>query len=150
MIKLKDLKVNEQYYIVGENGCYDDVIIKFKVLNKLKGGQKNGFVSAKFLKYMYDQGEMDVQYYNDEDVIEELYINDEEKLFKISDVGEAQEYLEYVTVEHELSRRLFELDNYIPEHKYPDWDGDESIMYYLDHYKEEDEDEEDYDDYEDE
>lgn len=30
---------------------------------------------------------------------------------------------------------MFGFNNFIPPEEYPDWDGDESIMYYLDHYQ---------------
>ena len=69
MIKLKNLKVNNEYYIIDENGCYDDAIIKFKVIEKLKGGNKKGHVDVKFLKFIENNNERDVKYYNDEDVM---------------------------------------------------------------------------------
>jgi len=31
------------------------------------------------------------------------------------------------------------MDDYMPPEEYPDWDGDESIMYQIDNYNEEDE-----------
>jgi hypothetical protein len=35
----------------------------------------------------------------------------------------------------------FKMDNYEPPESYPDWDGDESIMYYIEHYSESNDDE---------
>ncbi|HCL4447306.1 TPA: hypothetical protein N2D16_002911 [Clostridium botulinum] len=147
MLNLKDLKVNNEYYIVDENGCYEDTIIKFKVIHKLKGNKNKGFAGVQFLKYIYDYGEVDVKYSNTKDnkiVIEQLYKEDEERIFKINELNAAREYLNYIIDEHEL----IDIDDYTPPEEYPDWDGDESIMYYIDHYVEEDEDIEDEEDIE--
>jgi len=148
MIKLKNLKVNNEYYIIDENGCYDDAIIKFKVIKKLEGGNKKGHVDVKFLKFIENNNERDVQYYNDEDVIEQLYLEDEGRIFNIEDIDIVLICLREAEKKTEIRRREFECENHTSPNEYPDWDGDESIMYYIENYREEQD--EDYVDIEDE
>lgn len=134
MIKAKNLKQDKQYYIVDENGCYDPIIIKFKVMKEQKKKRRK-YVVVQFLKYLYDYGEVDVKYCNQKEneiVTEKLYKEDEQRLFNLNEFEKADELLAQKIEEHDEEMEEFELGNYIPPEEYPDWDGDESIMYMLD------------------
>jgi hypothetical protein len=143
MVNLKNLKVENEYYIVDKEGAYgDDIIIRFKVVKELIGKRKKGYVSVQFLQYIYDYGEEPVTYCDQKEneiIVEEIYKEDEERIFLLTDVDKANDYLEEKIIEHDFE---YELDNYTPPEEYPDWDGDESIIYIIDHCN-------DYDDRED-
>jgi hypothetical protein len=58
----------------------------------------------------------------------------------LDDINKAVEYLQYTIEQNEIDND-FDFTSYIPPEEYPDWDGDESIMHYLDHFAQEDDDE---------
>ena len=139
MINLKDLKIEEEYFLIDTGRIGDPEIIKFKVINKLKG-----LVEVQFLKYIDsdDNKEEDVVYHNQEEneiITEELYKNDQGRIFRIEDLDLIKLCLIEAEKQNIIERQIWDIENYTSPEEYPDWDGDESIMYYIDNYCEEDE-----------
>jgi len=139
MVNLKDLKIGKEYYTIDE-----EEIIKFKVINKLKGGKIKGFVEVQFLNYLDKDNDKEIvySYYGQKEneiITEKLYKTDEGRIFNIENLNLVKLCLIEAEKEFEESCNSYEYDNFTPEHEYPDWDGDESIMYYLDNYREENE-----------
>lgn len=165
MVNILRLKKGKKYYIINETGAFNPAIILFKVVNKLKNKhlRSKGFVEVQFLKYVYVyedgafiESNETVLYENVEEnkiIKEKIYKNDENLLFKLEDVKSAKQLLQEKAQEYDYENFCSDIDDYIPPEEYPDWDGDESIMYLLDHcndYSDDDDENDEYTDADDE
>ena len=136
MVKLSDLKIGEIFYMVDEFDGFP-VITQIKVIEKGKG-----YRIVENIKHLEDNYEL----YNDFYFTE--YDNYEECRFtKITKDNLHNIYIDKDDNElkEEIEFRISEIEqfsmfcDYRKPEDYPDWDGDESIMYYLENYSGEDE-----------
>ena len=142
MMNLKDLEKSKEYYIIDENGCYDPTIIKFKIIKELKNGRKKEYVEIQFTKYIcdYSNEETDINFENDIPFNVKIFKEDEPRLFPIEDSCLAIRCLHEAETQKEIEKD-HDFDNYDSPSDYPDWDGDESIMYIIDNYHDDENDE---------
>lgn len=134
--KLSDLKMGEIYYIIDDFDGYP-MITEIKVIDKRKGIRV-----VENIRHLKDDEELEEDFYFCD------YGNYQECRF--TDIG-AKELKNIIIsnnkndlipiLEQSIRKREEELNchdlmDYTPPEQYPDWNGDESIMYYLDNYVE--------------
>lgn len=131
---LSDLKIGELYYMIDDYESYP-VITQIKIV-----GKRKGIRVIENIKHLKDGEELDEDFYFHK------YINYEECRF----MDITKKDLKHMIISNDKNNLLsileemvceyieeVDLENYIPPEQYPDWNGDESIMYYLDNYEEE-------------
>lgn len=146
MIKLESLKKGDKFYIVDTDfNVYDeDAVIECEVVRKyVKVGK---YITIKTLNCMYVDGDTSTNVLPIESIESKFYKELEDCIFNTEELDNAIEYLEEYEEENGFD---YHSNNYIPPEEYPDWDGDESIMYYIEHYDESDDEDEDEDEDED-
>ena len=135
MNNLRDLEIGNTYYIIDDYDCYP-VITEIKVV-----GRKKGIRIVENIRHIKDGEELKEDFYFHK------YINYEECRF----MDISRKDLQHMVISNNKKDLLSILEqcirereedlscelDYTPPEEYPDWDGDESIMYYLDNYVEE-------------
>lgn len=142
MVKLSDLKVGNTYYMIDEyiNDDFEcfPVITEIKVVAKKKGIRV--VENIKHVKNDYELYE-DFYFYNYSDYEECKFIEITKKnlkdIFLSSEDESLLNELKKRLLEYEEEKIYDDLINYTPPNEYPDWDGEESIMHYIDNYVEE-------------
>lgn len=142
--KLSDLKIGEIYYIIDDFDCYP-VITEVRVIDKRKGVRV-----VENIRHLKDGDELEEDFnFCDYGNYQECRFTDIEAK-ELKNIIISNNKNDLIPILKENIRKRKEELNYqdltdrIPPEQYPDWDGDESIIYYLDNYVEEsDEDEED-------
>lgn len=143
MVKLSDLKVGNLYYMIDSYDGFP-VITEIKVVEK-----KRGLRLIENIRHLANDEELEEDYYfTDYNNYEECrYRNvtrsDLSEIFITSDDDRCIEILEELVENYKVEDWLFDMENHTPPEDYPDWDGDESIMYYIDNYQEDEDEDED-------
>ena len=141
MNKLSDLKIGELYYIIDDYDCYP-VITEIRVV-----GRKRGIRVVENIRHLKDGKELgeDFYFYKYKNYEECRYMDiskrDLNHMIIRSNKNDLVSILKESINEYNERMSWYDLEDHLSPEQYPDWDGDESIMYYLDNYVEECEDE---------
>lgn len=138
-MKISDFKIGEIYYIIDDYEGYP-VITEVKVVDKRKGIR-----IFENIRHLEDGYELDKDFYfsnyknYDECRFMELGNKELKDMIFSKNRNDLLNILDEEIEEYEEKMRWYDIEYHMRPEEYPDWDGDESIMYYLDNYVEEEE-----------